>query len=441
MNIQKIREHKVSSILQFAIPGAIGMLLSTVVTITDGYFTGNYVGSEGLAAINLGLPLLYFYLAVGLMIGVGGSVIAGISLGEQNYHKAKNVFNQSVVLTFGASVLISIIAGLFFNQIILLLGISGITKTLFVQYYRIFLFYYPFMVLSTCSGMFLRAEGKPQVYMIIGIFTVLLNGLLDFVFCRFTQLGIQGISYASFITCGISVALYCIYFVAVSEVFRLGKFRWQRETVRSLFLNGSSEFIGEMASCISMYCYNYVCMKYAGYNGVTAFTVLGYAVFVFSMILIGFGEGMCPLVSFCFGAGEVKLCRQLRKITLGIVTAIGFVFVIVLLNGAKTYAEFFVKNEAVIYMVVRGFKFFAPVFLITGVNVICSMYFTSIIKAKESALISFLRGILLLLISIFLFSRLWGLDGIWLTSPVTEGLTCIVTMILIWKEEYGKLNS
>ena len=74
MDIKQIKENKIRMILQFSIPNIIAMLLQTVITITDGYFTGNYVGQDALAAINLGLPILYFYLGTGLCIGVGGSV-------------------------------------------------------------------------------------------------------------------------------------------------------------------------------------------------------------------------------------------------------------------------------------------------------------------------------------------------------------------------------
>lgn len=75
------------------------------------------------------------------------------------------------------------------------------------------------------------------------------------------------------------------------------------EDFHNMLLNGSSEFIGEMSGCISMFCFNFVIMKYFGVDGVTAFTVVGYTVYVFSMIAIGFGQGICPLVSFVFGSG------------------------------------------------------------------------------------------------------------------------------------------
>ena len=92
MNIRQIKENKTGMILKFSIPSIIAMLLQTVITITDGYFTGNYVGQNALAAINLGLPILYFYLGTGLCIGVGGSVISGRLLGANERKKSSEVF-------------------------------------------------------------------------------------------------------------------------------------------------------------------------------------------------------------------------------------------------------------------------------------------------------------------------------------------------------------
>ena len=96
MDIRQVKENKLKTILQFSIPSIIAMLLQTVITITDGYFTGNYVGDNALAAINLGLPILYVYLGAGLCVGVGGSVISGRLLGAKKRQKASEVFLQTI---------------------------------------------------------------------------------------------------------------------------------------------------------------------------------------------------------------------------------------------------------------------------------------------------------------------------------------------------------
>lgn len=449
MELQKIKQNKTGSILAFGIPATIGMLMSSLITIVDGYFAGNYVGSKALVAINLGLPLLYFYLAVGLMIGVGGSVIAGIAIGSGERDKANRTFTQSMILAAIAGVSISVIAGIFFKPLMSFIKANGEVGELFRLYYSVFLFSAPLMIIDSCYGMFLRADGEPQIYMVFNAVSILLNAFLDFLFTAKLGFGIRGLIFASLISLSLSVLMITMYFLFrkgkskkpesksshehmeqdLQILLKFEKFSFNKETVLQTFFNGSSEFIGELAGCVSMFCYNFVLLKYTGEKGVAAFTILGYSIFIFNMITIGFGQGMCPLVSFCCGAKDFKLCTELRKITNYIVFSIGIVFAVTLFFGGKVYSSIFVKEIEIISMVSHGFRLFAAVFLIQGFNVIGSMYFTSLGKPKQSAVIASLRGIVILLALIFLFSALWGINGIWLTAPVTEALTLVATIL------------
>ena len=118
---------RIKTILYFSLPSILSMLLSTSITITDGYFIGNYVGGKALAAINLGLPILYIFLGTGLSIGVGGSVISAQLLGCKENNKASKVFIQSIVTASIISLALSILALIFLSPIISFLGAEGET--------------------------------------------------------------------------------------------------------------------------------------------------------------------------------------------------------------------------------------------------------------------------------------------------------------------------
>lgn len=134
MKITQIKENRRKMILQFSVPSIIAMLLQTVITITDGYFTGNYVGDDALAAINLGLPILYFYLAIGLCIGVGGSVISGRLLGGREKQKASEVFTQTMITTVLICAVISLVLFCFFAPIQGILKADGALTNYFAEY-------------------------------------------------------------------------------------------------------------------------------------------------------------------------------------------------------------------------------------------------------------------------------------------------------------------
>lgn len=435
MNIETIKKNRLGTILQFSIPSIISMLLSTLITITDGYFTGNYIGEEALAAINLGLPILYFYLGVGLCIGVGGSVICGRLLGAKETQKASEVFSQSIVTAAIICVLTSLVAYLLFTPILRVLRADGILTLYFTQYYKVMLFNYPLMVVGTTLGMFIRLDGKPQLCMLVSIGSCILNAVLDYVLVAVFGMGVLGSAFASLAVQLLSVVIQLLYFFGPSSGIRVTRYRFDGAVHRETIFNGSSEFIGEMASAVSMFAFNYVLMKYVGTEGVAAFTILGFSVYGFSMISIGFGQGLTVLVSICWGAREEKTAKELRIMTNRILFVIGVIFAVFFIVWGRNYAELFGCSSQVADMVSEGFRFFAVTFLFMGYDVINSMYFTSCGDAKSSALISSLRGFVLLLLFTFVFPAIWGMTGVWMATPATETLTAIVSVWLIKKQK------
>ena len=435
MDIDQIKENKLKTILRFSIPSIIAMLLETVITITDGYFTGNYVGEDALAAINLGLPILYFYLGVGLCIGVGGTVICGRLLGAKDERKASEVFSQTIVTAAVICILVSLVISGLFTPILKVLRADGNLSAYFTGYYRIMLFNYPLMVIGTIFGMFIRVDGKPQVSMFVSIISCILNVILDYILVGRLAMGVQGSAIASLIVQVIAVIVQLIHFIGPSAGIRFRHYRFDRAVNKETFFNGSSELIGEMASAISMFAFNYVLMKYVGPEGVAAFTILGFTVYGYSMIAIGFGQGLTTLVSVCWGATERKTAMQLRIMTNKILFGIGALFAVCFFVFGRRYAGMFGCSSSVADMVSAGFRFYAVTFLIMGYDVINSMYFTSCGDALSSALISSLRGVILLLTFILIFPAIWGMAGVWMAAPATEALTAIVSAWLIMKQK------
>ena len=435
MDINQIKENKLKTILRFSIPSIIAMLLETVITITDGYFTGNYVGEDALAAINLGLPILYFYLGVGLCIGVGGTVICGRLLGAKDERKASEVFSQTIVTAAVICILVSLVISGLFTPILKVLRADGNLSAYFTGYYRIMLFNYPLMVIGTIFGMFIRVDGKPQVCMLVSIISCILNAILDDILVGRLAVGVQGSAIASLIVQVIAVIVQFMYFIRLSAGIRFRHYRFDRAVNKETIFNGSSEFIGEMASAISMFAFNYVLMKYVGAEGVAAFTILGFTVYGYSMIAIGFGQGLTTLVSVCWGAKEQKTAMQLRILTNKILFGIGALFAVCFFVLGRRYAGMFGCSSSVADMVSAGFRFYAVTFLIMGYDVINSMYFTSCGDALSSALISSLRGMILLLSFTFIFPAIWGMTGVWMAAPATEALTAIVSAWLITKQK------
>ena len=434
MDLERIRNNTAGMILQYSIPAIIAMVLTSLITVVDGYFIGNYVGEQGIAAVNLGLPVIYLFLSVGLMVSVGGVAIAGMALGAGDMEACGQVFRQTIVTTVVAAVMTGLLVALFFEPVLDVLGAKGLVREYFRTYYGILLLELVVMVVNSSFGMFIRGEGDPQYYMKVNVVSVLTNIALDYIFAAVLRAGIAGIASASLISALVSLGLILYFFLRKAKVYRLGRFSFSPDVLRRTLFNGSSEFIGEMSTGIAMFAYNYVIMRRIGVSGVTAFTIVGYVSYVFGMIVIGFGQGASPLVSFSYGAGEHGLAGRLRRRTNGMVCAIGAAVFVVMGLLSEWYSGLFVKNDAIRGMVQSGVMIFMVSFFFSGINAVASFYFTSIGKSLESAVISLSRGLVVLLACIFVLPAYLGMTGVWLAAPVTEFVTICISGMLVRRD-------
>lgn len=447
MQLEEIRQNPAKKILQFSVPAIISMVLTALITVADGFFMGNYVGKEGIAAVNLGLPMIYLYLGVGLMISIGGVAVAGMALGSGDTDFANQVFRQTITTTVIASGLISVIMVFCFSPMLSVLRADEITKGYFREYYRIMLLELPVMVVNSSFGMFIRGEGNPGFFMKVTVVNVLLNVAFDYIFSAVLSLGAAGIALASLVSALVSFICILYYFFCDAaacgyekvsfqraKLYRLGKFHFSFKLCIRGILNGSSEFIGEMSTGIAMFAYNFVIMKKFGVDGVTAFTIVGYVAYLFSMVIVGFGQGSSPLISFCYGAEEKTLAAAIRKRTNRYVFLAGAAVVLVMALFSEPYSRVFVRNESVQTMIRAGMMIFMTSFFFSGINSITSFYFTATGRAFASAAISFSRGLFVLLICIFTLPVLFGMTGVWMAAPVTEVVTMGITAGFLYRE-------
>ena len=248
MNVEEIRRNMAGKILEFSFPAIISMALTAFITVADGFFMGNYVGKEGIAAVNLGLPVIYLYLGIGLMVSVGGVAMAGMALGSGDRSASNQVFRQTVATTAAFSGLISVVFLFCFRPMLSFLGAEGQVAAYFQEYYQIMLLELPVMVVNSSLGMFIRGEGNPSFYMKVTVANAALNVILDAVLAGCLAMGAAGIALASLISALASFGWLGFYFVRKARIYRFGGFRFSREIFVRGMLNGSSEFIGEMST-------------------------------------------------------------------------------------------------------------------------------------------------------------------------------------------------
>ena len=436
MQLEEIKTRPLGMILRFSVPSIAAMVLTSLVTVADGFFIGNWIDAvDGLAAVNLGLPVIYLFLAVGLMVSVGGAAMAGMALGAKDMDRCTRVFRQTVATAAVFAALTALAVALFFEPMLDVLGAEGQTRAYFRAYYRVRLPELVVMMVNSALGMFVRGEGSPRYYLKVNALNAGLNVALDALSACVLGWSIEGIAGASLVSALASTVCLCRYFLKKARVYRFGRFRFSPEILgRSLF-NGSSEMIGQLSVGIAMFAYNYVILRQTGTAGVTAFTVVGYTAYVFEMVVTGFGQGSSPLASFACGAGDRALAQNIRRRTCALTAGAGLAVFALMALVSGWYGALFVDDRGVIEMIRTGAAIFAVSFPFSGFNAITSFYFTSTGRAVESAVISMSRGLVVLLACIFLLPRLWGMTGVWLAAPVTEAVTLAVSLGCIRRDQ------
>ena len=186
--------------------------------------------------------------------------------------------------------------------------------------------------------------------------------------------------------------------------------------------------------CISMAAYNYQILRHAGVDGLAAFTIIGYVSYVFSMIIVGFGQGIVPLISFSFGAQERKLAATVRNTTMKLVAGAAVLIFLLMSLISGWYCRIFSDSITVVQMVIPGLRIQMSSFAFAGINTIASFYFTAIGRAKESAVISASRGLVVLLAAIMILPVLFGINGVWCVSLTTEAATLLLSMVYMKRE-------
>ncbi len=426
-----------SLIARYAIPGAVGLVFFSLQSIVDGIIVGRLLGSDALAGVNIVMPTYTLLTAVSIILGVGAQAQMSIGMGQANYSKTKSAFKSGLIALMFFAVAYAILINVFPRTAAELLGADEHLMDYSVSYIRGVM---PFIIANACFYYFdyvLKALGHPRFAMYIMIASIVLNVILSILFVAVLDMGTFGVGLGT----GLSVLLGGVLSgwvsfrqMAEDKHLRMGKGHFSWRLLGRIFYNGSSEGVSEIAMGITLLAFNLSLMKYAGKDGVAAFSVINYLVFIGTSILLGISNGVVPVISFNHGAQLKDRIRQSVRIVIKSNFIIGLIFFIFLWVFGETLVSLFISsdgNKAVLDMAASGSKIIALGFFFNGFNIFCASFFTAVDNPKLSLLIAALRGIVFILIGIAVLPPLFGLNGIWMTVPVTELLTAVIAFYLI----------
>ena len=430
MKLQLSDHFNYRRLLRFTFPSIIMMIFTSIYGVVDGIFVSNFVGKTPFAAINLIMPFLMIFGAIGFMIGTGGSALVAKTMGEGDKEKANRLFSMLIYLSILFGVTLTVIGIAFLRPISALLGAEGQMLEDCVTYGRIILIALTAFLLQNEFQSFLIAAEKPTLGLIVTVAAGVTNMILDALFVAVFEWGLVGAAVATALSQVVGGIVPLIYFILPNKsLLRLTRFTFDARALLKTCTNGSSEMMTNLSMSLVNMLYNFRLMEYAGEDGIAAYGVIMYIGFIFIAIFIGYSIGVAPIVGYHFGAeNHTELKSLLRKSTL-----ILGVFSVLMTLAAELLAEplsmiFVGYDEVLLELTVRGFMLYSICFLVVGFNIFGSSFFTALNDGLVSAVISFLRTLLFQIGAVLLLPLILELDGVWLAVVAAELAALVVTV-------------
>ncbi len=425
------RDSLTKIILKYGIPSIFTMWIYSLYTIVDGIFIGKYLGAKEIAAVNIVMPYVNISFALGIMIAVGGGTIIAIRLGEGDIKEANRIYSLSTQFFMVLGGLLGTLGVFFPRQMVKILGANDVIIDSAEKYLFIISFFTIFYLLSYGFEIFIRIEGNPAYSMLCNLAGAIINIVLDYIFIVHLHWGIGGAALATGMAqlgTALSLGGYLV-FKAKKLKFRFTKFDFR--AIGALCFNGSSEFLTEIATGIVIMAFNINIMRMIGEKGVSAFGIIGYISTLVTMTMIGFSQGLQPIISYNYGAEKYKRIKKVLKIGIGTVTILGVMFYLTINFFAHDIISMFVKNDENLFVITKeAVRIYSFTYILMGINIIISAYFTAIEDALISAVLSILRGIIFINTLLYIFPLIFDSRGIWMSAPANEVITLVFSFII-----------
>lgn len=417
----------------YLVPTLLGMLSLCAVTATDGIFVGRGIGSDALAAVNICIAPTMIIMGLGLMLGVGSSVVSSIHLANGNLKAAR--LNITQALTAGTLIVLLFLA-VTVTSPSATARVLGSSESLLPQV----LDYMPWIFL-TCLfqiwggiGLFVvRLDGSPGYAMWCNVIPGLMNVVLDYLFIFTINMGIRGAAIASCLSCLLGFVMVIVYLTAMASQLRLIRIKLSSKSMRLSLRNigyqckiGISALLGEATMGVLMLTGNLVFMHYLGDDGVGAFSIACYYCPFAFMIGNAIAQSAQPIISYNYGLGEKKRVVATERLAILSAVAIGALVTTVFVLFPSAMVGLFLEGDTgSAAIAARGLPAFSTAFIFFVFNLTTIGYFQSVKKVIPSIVFSLLRGAIFLIPAFIVMPMLLGTTGIWLALFVSEFLTSL----------------
>lgn len=429
------KDFKFFSLLRFALPTMVMMIFMSLYSIVDGIFISRLLGTNALSAANIVYPVISIVFAVGIMLSTGGSALIAKKLGEGKEREAREDFSFLTLVSFLFGIAILLIGNIFIEPIVRALGSTDALLPYCVDYLSVSLLLAPAAMLQMMFQTFFVTAGKPLIGLMLTISGGVANMILDYLFMGPFNMGISGAALATGIGELIPAVIGLFYFLFTRHSLYLTKPVVRFQVLKESCFNGSSEMVTNLSTAVVTYLFNITMLKFLGEPGVAAITIVLYGQFLFNALYMGFSMGVAPVISYNHGSQNLPLLKRIFKICIGFISISSILITIMALVSSPVIVEIFTPIGSATYDIAKtGFFLFSINYIFAGINIYSSSMFTAFSDGKVSALISFVRTFVLIVLNILLLPYLIGVNGVWLAVPAAEFMTLFPSVYFFYKK-------
>jgi putative MATE family efflux protein len=387
-------------------------------------------------------------LAVALLISGGGAANMSLNLGRGDRDTAERVIGNAIVLAVSAGIIILVIGEVFNTPLLRLFGATDAILPYAVDYSRIYIIGIPFTTMGIVMNDIIRADGNPAFSMITMLAGCITNIVLDYIFVFPLQMGVQGAALATIIGQILTFVMAILYMPRRLRTVSVRKknLRLNGEICGKIFSLGVSAAVNQITMLIVQIILNQSIIRYGAMSKFGAdipITVFGIVMKV-NQIMMSVIMGICgatqPLFGYNYGANKLKRVKSIFKMTTLVTFIIGLLGMACLqLFPEQIVSIFGQENELYNEFAVTCFHVMTVFIFVMGFQILSSIYFQSVGKAKNAIVLSLSRQFMFLLPCILILPLFFGIYGIMASYPVSDVLALILTIVLVVRES-GRIN-
>ncbi|MBR6037021.1 MAG: MATE family efflux transporter [Bacteroidaceae bacterium] len=431
-------------LMKYAVPAVVAMTASSLYNMVDRIFIGHIpgVGTLSLGGLAVTFPIMNLSAAFGAMVGVGSSTMISIKLGQKDYATAERVLGNLVSLNIIIGILVGLLGLIFIDPLLLFFGASENTLQYAHDYMFIILLGNVVTHLYLGLNSALRSTGHPHVAMSATIATVIINGILDYLFIFVFGMGIKGAAIAT-----VLAQVFALIYVASvlsnkRDLIHLhgGIFGLRKRIVKNILSIGMSPFAMQLCACLVVILINKGLTRHGGDVAIAAYGIINSVTFLFIMVVLGICQGMQPIAGFNFGAQQPERVNEVLKKSIILATIVMCIDFVIFVFFPEYPVQLFTTDPELCELSERGMRIVCLLSPIVGFQIVTGNFFQSIGMAKKSIFMSVSRQLVFLVPFLLIFPEIWGTDGVWMSITAADGVASLFAGFLLWHFYRNKAN-